>query len=578
MKLPPNLSARKSTNHIQFSIFAKKIMLPYGISDYKDVQVNGLYYIDKTHFIPLLERQPRYLFLIRPRRFGKSLLVSMLEAYYDLRYQHEFDRLFKDTYILEHPTKERNSYYVLRLDFSAVDSQSADANFNTYANQRLQNFIEKYGLDVTLDDANVNNNLNKLFDYCNLRELPLFILIDEYDNFINDMLVKDEQQYKKLVTGQEAVYKQFFKTLKAGTSGTDASVKKMFITGVSPLAMYDLTSGFNIGTNITTDEAFNDVLGVTEAEVLELIGHYSLQDQQETILERIRHWYDGYRFNEDVPYSIFNTDMILYYFNALVQYKKEPRELVDINVRSDYSKIRFLVQSDRKLNGNFSVLNELLSTSRVETPSIKSSFSAFEMRDRDHFVSLLFYLGLISIEEYEAGMVQLTIPNQTIRKIMAEFLQKTMEENDLLDIRLPAFNRLINELAFHRKLSVFDYLGERINESSSIRDYISGESFIKGFLTAYLSLNPYYEVNTEREFTKGFVDIYLHPITGDVPYGAAIELKYIKRNELTEALLEEKSAEATAQLQRYGAPPNTIKVALVFHGWELVKVPEVREG
>ena len=159
---------------------------------------------------------------------------------------------------------------------------------------------------------------------------------------------------------------------------------------------------------------------------------------------------------------------------------------------------------------------------------------------------------------------------------MAEFLQKTMEENDLLDMRLPAFNRLINELAYQGKLSVFDYLGERINESSSIRDYISGESFIKGFLTAYLSLNPYYEVNTEREFTKGFVDIYLHPITGDVPYGAAIELKYIKRNELTEALLEEKTADAAAQLQRYGAPPNTIKVALVFHGWELVRVLEVR--
>ena len=553
-------------------------MLPYGISDYKQLKEGGYYYFDKTGFIELIERMPPYLFLIRPRRFGKSLLISMLEAYYDVRQKAAFDVLFQGTRVHKHPTKDHNNYFVLKLDFSTVGNANPEKRFDEYLNNSLREFDKNYHFDIEFSSDYAISNLNTLISYGRLNRLPFYVLIDEYDNFINELLVRDEEAYKTMVTGQEAIYKQFFKTLKAGTSGVDAPVKKIFVTGVSPLAMFDLTSGFNIGTNITTDEAFNDLLGVTEAEVLELIRHYGLSERQEMILERIRHWYNGYRFNDEVPYSIFNTDMILYYFNALIQYGKEPKELIDVNVRSDYSKIRFLIQTDRKLNGNFSVLNDLLATGQISAISIKGSFSAFEMRDRDNFVSLLFYLGLISIEGYEAGLIKLAIPNQTIRKIMAEFLQKTMEENDLLDIRLPAFNRLINELAFHRKLSVFDYLGERINESSSIRDYISGESFIKGFLTAYLSLNPYYEVNTEREFTKGFVDIYLHPITGDVPYGAAIELKYIKRNELTEALLEEKSAEATAQLQRYGAPPNTIKVALVFHGWELVKVPEVREG
>ena len=550
-------------------------MLPYGISDYKKLKEGGYYYFDKTGFIEQIERMPPYLFLIRPRRFGKSLLISMLEAYYDVRQKADFNPLFERTHVHSHPTAGRNAYFILKFDFSAVDSAHPALDFNDQVNQKLRKFAAYYSLDVPLDADRANSNLNQLFNYASLKNLSIYVLIDEYDNFINELLVKGEEEYKTMVTGQEAIYKQFFKTLKAGTSGIDAPVKKIFVTGVSPLAMFDLTSGFNIGTNITTDEAFNDVLGVTEAEVLELIKHYGLSDRQEMILERIRQWYNGYRFNRSIAYSIFNTDMILYYFNSLVQYGREPEEFIDVNVRSDYSKIRYLVQSDRKLNGNFSVLNELLSTGSVDTLSIKSSFSAFEMRDRDHFVSLLFYLGLISIEGYESGMVKLGIPNQTIRKIMAEFLQKTMEENDLLDMRLPAFNRLINELAYHGKLSVFDYLGERINQSSSIRDYISGESFIKGFLTAYLSLNPYFEVNTEREFTKGFVDIYLHPITGDVPYGAAIELKYIKRNELTEALLEEKTAEATAQLQRYETPANTIKVALVFHGWELVRVLEV---
>ena len=553
-------------------------MLPYGISDYKQLKEGGYYYFDKTGFIELIERMPPYLFLIRPRRFGKSLLISMLEAYYDVRQKAAFDVLFQGTRVHKHPTKDHNNYFVLKLDFSTVGNANPEKRFDEYLNNSLREFDKNYHFDIEFSSDYAISNLNTLISYGRLNRLPFYVLIDEYDNFINELLVRDEEAYKTMVTGQEAIYKQFFKTLKAGTSGVDAPVKKIFVTGVSPLAMFDLTSGFNIGTNITTDEAFNDLLGVTEAEVLELIRHYGLSERQEMILERIRHWYNGYRFNDEVPYSIFNTDMILYYFNALIQYGKEPKELIDVNVRSDYSKIRFLIQTDRKLNGNFSVLNDLLATGQISAISIKGSFSAFEMRDRDNFVSLLFYLGLISIEGYEAGLIKLAIPNQTIRKIMAEFLQKTMEENDLLDMRLPAFNRLINELAYQGKLSVFDYLGERINESSSIRDYISGESFIKGFLTAYLSLNPYYEVNTEREFTKGFVDIYLHPITADVPFGAAIELKYIKRNELTEELLEEKSAEAAAQLQRYGAPPNTIKVALVFHGWELVKVPEVREG
>lgn len=552
-------------------------MLPYGISDYKQVREKGYYYIDKTRFIHLIERQPPYLFLIRPRRFGKSLLVSMLEAYYDRAEKDHFQTYFGTTYIGSAPTVSANSYLTLKFDFSGISPDQAPLHFNAYCNAVLRTFVDKYRLPIELNHDSALSNLSTLFIRGQLEKLQIYVFVDEYDNFINELLVRDEEAYKTMVTGQEAIYKQFFKTLKAGTSGVDAPVKKIFVTGVSPLAMFDLTSGFNIGTNITTDEAFNDLLGVTEAEVMELIEHYGLSDRQEAVLERIRHWYNGYRFNKGIVHSIFNTDMILYYFNSLVQYGREPEELIDVNVRSDYSKIRFLIQTDRKLNGNFSVLNDLLATGQISAISIKGSFSAFEMRDRDNFVSLLFYLGLISIEGYEAGLIKLAIPNQTIRKIMAEFLQKTMEENDLLDMRLPVFNRLINELAYQGKLSVFDYLGERINESSSIRDYISGESFIKGFLTAYLSLNPYYEVNTEREFTKGFVDIYLHPITADVPFGAAIELKYIKRNELTEELLEEKSAEAAAQLQRYGAPPNTIKVALVFHGWELVKVLELRE-
>jgi len=551
-------------------------MIPYGISDYKKIREGNYYYIDKTRFIEHIERQPPYLFLIRPRRFGKSLLVSMLETYYDRQYSTKFESFFKGTYIFDNPTKEKSSYYVWRLDFSRVDSKNPEEHFNEYINNSLNEFARKYALDIQFKSEHSNSNLNTLISHGQLNQLPFYIIVDEYDNFINELLVKDEASYKKLVTGQEAVFKQFFKTLKAGTSGADAPVKKLFVTGVSPLAMYDITSGFNIGTNITTDALFNDVLGVTREEAAAMFDLYGLADQQEAAFSRMDEWYDGYKFSRNVSHTIYNTDMVLYYVKSLIDTGTEPEELIDINVRSDYFKIRFLVQTDRKLNGNFSVLNGLLSTGSTAVSKLKDSFSAFDIRDRDNFVSLLFYLGLVTIEKYELGLLHLKIPNQTIRKIVGEFVQKAIEGNGLLHIGLDEFNLQVRELAFFRKMTVFGYLAQQIGEHSKIRDYISGESFIKGFLAAYFSLNPYYEVSTEKESGKGFVDIYLHPITPDVPYPAAIELKYIKRNELTDALLAEKTAEAVAQLQRYQLPDHAVRVVLVFHGWELVKVLDAR--
>jgi hypothetical protein len=500
----------------------------------------------------------------------------MLETYYDRHYSTKFESYFKDTYIFENPTKEKNSYYVWRLDFSRVDSKNPEEHFNEYINDSLLEFAKKYALDIQFKSEHSNSNLNTLISHGQLNQLPIYIIVDEYDNFINELLVKDEAYYKKLVTGQEAVFKQFFKTLKAGTGGVGAPVKKMFVTGVSPLAMYDITSGFNIGTNITTDALFNDVLGVTREEADALFRLYGLSGQQDAAMARMDEWYNGYKFSEEVGHTIYNTDMVLYYIKSLIQTNREPRELIDINVRSDYSKIRFLIQTGKKLNGNFSVLQELLSEGKVSVSKIADSFSAFDIRDRNNFTSLLFYLGLVTIDKYESLQYSLKIPNQTIQKIMAEFMRKALEEQQLFDINLDAFTGKLSQFATRQDLSVFHYLAEQINAQSQVRDYIAGENYIKGFLVAYLSLAPFYEVITEKESNKGFVDIYLRPLTAGVPFGGALELKYIKRNELTPELLEEKTAEACAQLKRYRLPDNAVPVVLVFHGWELVKALDAR--
>ena len=427
-------------------------MIPYGISDFCGVKKEHFYYIDKTSFIPKLEQYGRFLYLIRPRRFGKSLLLNMLAFYYDRYYEHEYEQVFADTWIFNHPTKEKNSYCILKFDFSAVSTVGkVDENFSDYCNKELIKFIKKYNLDLTLDGKTAaHSNLKQLFDYISEQpdELKVYVMIDEYDNFINNLLVHSESEYKKLVSSQdEAVYKEFFKLLKALTGENNSPLKRMFFTGVSPLALFDITSGSNIGRNITNSIVFNDIVGVTKDEFLQLLKHYRI-DKATLSPELIDDWYNNYRFNENAKETIYNTDMILYYINTLITDGAAPRELVDINVRTDYSKLRYLINTNDKLNGNFNVLQRLFGDGYVNVNMIKDSFSAFEVTRQENFISLLYYLGLITIGKFERMRYHLKIPNQTIRIIMAEYLQNALEETRTLNIDLTHFQDLIYQLAF----------------------------------------------------------------------------------------------------------------------------------
>ena len=219
----------------------------------------------------------------------------------------------------------------------------------------MRAFLRKYNFnsfDLNLDTP-AHENLNHLFTEL---QIPIYIMIDEYDNFINNILMHDESDYQKLVSSKnEAIYKEFFKLLKSATSDNNSSLKKMFITGVSPLALFDVTSGSNIGINITNELAFNSAVGVTKEEFKKLLNHYEIDSN--TI--KIDEWYDNYKFSKHTKESIYNTDMILYYVKSLIITKYPPDNLVNLNVRTDYSKLRYLVYTDNRLNGNFSVLQKL---------------------------------------------------------------------------------------------------------------------------------------------------------------------------------------------------------------------------
>ena len=322
--------------------------LPYGISDFKRLKEEDFYFVDKTKFIEILESLESFSMFLRPRRFGKSLLISMLHYYYDVFYKEQFNTLFKDTYIGKHPTKEKNSYHILRFDFSSVSVEDVHESFSYNVKTVLNSFIEKYNLPVEKTD-NPKFTFVNIFDYFQKQEdKNLFILIDEYDHFANRLLLLDKQNYKGVVSEKTAFFKELFTLLKSATGAENAPLKKMFITGVTPMVMYDVTSGFNIGKNLSLNPKLNDMVGINEEELNELIEYYYVEDIDRNLLKE---WYNNYRFSQYTKQKIYNTDMILYYLQHHIDFAQAPDEMIDINVRSDYSKLRHIVYTNNRLNG-----------------------------------------------------------------------------------------------------------------------------------------------------------------------------------------------------------------------------------
>jgi hypothetical protein len=311
------------------------------------------------------------------------------------------------------------------------------------------------------------------------------------------------------------------------------------------------------------------MVGVTKNELIDMIKLYHLEEKKEDIISRCDEWYNSYRFHKDVEHTIYNSDMILYYFDYLTRDDTEPDDLIDVNVRTDYTKLKYLVYTNKKLNGNFEMLNNLIAGNKITTSKIKDNFSAFELTNEDNFKSFMFSLGFMTIEKYRVAL-NLSIPNQTIKKLLSEFIHYGYKDLDDYDISTERINNHLLDLAYDKDLSVFEYIAKVIKDSSSIRDYINGEMHIKAYMLAYLNLNHFYSLKSEVEINKGYADIVLEPVKKEVPYGVIIELKYIKRTDFTQKLLQEHIRQAKEQLTQYDLGQKYIKVLLVFNGWEMV--------
>ena len=537
--------------------------------------------MDKTHKIPLLEKVGSYLMFLRPRRFGKSLLLSFLAYYYDIYYKDA--KLFTNTYIGKNPTKEAHSYHVLRFNFSGVSIEDTEYFFKHHIKTQLEFFIDKYKLNVKID-SHPKATFENLLRYMKKHKLPLYIFIDEYDHFANRLLIQNENEYKNIVTDKTAFFKEFFTILKSATDSENSPLKRLFITGVTPMTMYDVTSGFNIGQNISLKKEFNDLVGFTQEEVNEILNYYNIQHSTFNIQHLLKEWYNNYQFSKYVDYKIYNSDTILYFINNY-ENGRLPDEMIDINLRSDYSKLRYLIYTNKKLNGNFKTLQNLIAAESITLTNIVQDFSALTLSEENNFKSLLFYLGLVTITDAKL-QIYLKIPNETIKRIDSEYIALSLKYENIFNINISKFQDLLAEFALQGDIEVFKYLAKEIKNHTSIRDYITKENNIKMMYILYISLAPYFVAKSELELNKGFADIFVQPFNPYVEYFGIVEIKYIPRSEKLNAksikLLKE---EAKNQLNKYEKDElvtkwvkqgkKLVKVVMIFHGWELVDIEKI---
>ncbi len=569
--------------------------IPYGEANFKRIRSNDWLYVDKTRFVHALEEE-RYVFLIRPRRFGKSCWVSLLDSYYDRRGADEFEAVFGGTDLGRQPTQNRHRYVVLRFNFSAFKNalETLEYHFEEYCQLIIRSTLER-NADLFPEAArqhicapsSINGQLNELFVYAGEHGIPLYVLIDEYDNFANTVLAHHGEEAYQAFTHGGGFYRNFFATLKEGAGHSEGGLERLFITGVSPITMDDVTSGFNIGRNISLRPEFNDMLGFTEEEVRNLLEMYRdhgvFNQEVEAALDVMREWYNGYRFAKSAEGDLYNTDMVLYFLNESIPNRGMPDELIDTNVRIDYGKLRHLLTVNRQLNGNFDLLRHLIGQEQVNTP-IQLSFPLNQLDRRENFLSLLHYFGLLSIRAVERGMPRLGIPNQTVKRLMYGYLRDAYDDVGVFSVDVYTFFRLAQEMAYDGAWQpVLDFLRDALAEQTGIRDYMDGEKVVHGFVAAHLSLSQYFLLHSEYELNKGYADLYLEPFVAQYPdmqFGYVLELKYLKRSEsLGESVVAAKVGEAVEQVRSYLADSSLahrypsvrhIGLAVVFHGWELV--------
>ena len=575
--------------------------IPYGVSDFVDIIKRNQYYVDKTMYIPKLEEEADSLFFIRPRRFGKSLLLSMMCAYYDINQSDRFEELFGKLWIGSHPTPYRGKFQVLFLDFSKIggDIKDLKENFNNYCNIRLDNFIERYKrayrpeiVEKIKSAPTAVDKLNMIDTEAKDANMQLYLIIDEYDNFTNVVLNEHGEKVYWALTHAKGFYREIFKMFKG-------MFTRIFMTGVSPVTLDDLTSGFNIGWHISTKPAFNQMLGFSTEDVREMFEYFKSAGKVrpdcdvESVIAEMKPWYDNYCFSEDALRTqsrVFNCDMVLYYLRNYMETGESPRQMIDPNTKTDYNKMKKLLQLD-KLDGNRKgVIYEIAEQGEIIS-NLETTFPAETLTNPKMFVSLLFYYGMLTIKGTHGSRLMLGIPNNNVRKQYYEYLLEQYEEKASLDTN--QLEDYFYDMAYDGKWhDALLFLADSYAKVSSVRDGIEAERNIQGFFMAYLNLNAYYMTAPELELNHGYCDFFLLP---DLTHYASkhcyiLELKLIPKKEkgmsqeTYEAAIKKQWDDAIEQIKHYAEAPRVEalrqgtqlhKIIMQFDGWKLFRMDEV---
>lgn len=579
----------------------KRKRIPYGMMNFIDVRESNCYYVDKTVFIPIIEDANKYFFYIRPRRFGKSLTISMLRHYYDVRDKSNFKKWYSGLYIGQHPTAERNSYLVIYLNFAVVNAelssyrQSLDAHCGTEFDLFCEKYADRLPADIQEKMHEKNGaveQLDFLYKRCAECGQQIYLFIDEYDHFTNKILSEPAclNDYKSETHGT-GYLRSFFDTVK---SGTESSIKRCFVTGVSPVTMDNLTSGFNIGTNYSLSVEFNELTGFTKEDVRQMLDYYAttceFHHTTDELIELMKPWYDNYCFAEDSygRTTMYNSNMVLYFVDNYIRNGgKPPKNMVEENIRVDYNKLRMLIRKDKEFAHDASIIQQLVEQGFV-TGELKTGFPAEKITHPDNFISLLFYFGMLTIDGSYKGKTKLIIPNQVVREQLYNYLLDTYRENDL-QFESYDMSELSSRLAYDGDWQAyFGYIADCLHRYSSQRDKQKGEAYVHGFTLAMASQNRFYRPVSEQDTQAGYADIFLLPLTEiykDMGHSYIIELKYAKGKD-PDSQVELLRQEAITQANRYATSEtvqrnigNTTlhRIVVVYRSMEMVVCEEITD-
>ncbi len=562
---------------------ARRVLFPYGVSNLEKLSTGNYVFVDKTDFIEKIEYSGEsYIAFLRPRRFGKSLFLSVLEYYHDINRKGKFDKIFSKYYIGKNPTPSANAYRILKFDFSGIDTRTTESTYygfvtsvrNTVMGFCLRNPIFAEWIFQKIDEAKTAESIiDILFESYPTNEPPIYLLIDEYDHFTNEILMRSLSEFKDSVS-KNGYIRKFYEAVKTATQS--GIVDRLFITGVSPMTLDALTSGFNITTNLSLAEDFHDLMGFSEEKVRELL-RLVLEDKsrEEDIIGTMRIFYNGYRFHKKTG-RLYNSDMVLYFLKHFAYKNEFPERMLDDNIAPDYGKLKLLFE---RLNwtDNKAILENVLREGNVSAQIIRVFDFEHKKLGFDEFVSFLFYLGNLTIEgETELGTPILKIPNRVIEELYWQYYADVLQSYNNLPPYTEKIRAACEKMALGNEQSFIDLIQNALSLLSNREFQKFDEKYIKMLVISYAMLAEIFFVQTERETTAGgYIDLELgiQPKNLHRPHFQYVfEFKYLKKEQ--EKNFQKTQEEAETQLRKYLETDEILKNIKKLRAFTVVTVKD----